>query len=123
MSKEFLLHCDFCGRKVPVRNPSDIAGLTEVPLAPIPGGVPVYNASEKKIEGKKSIPRQKMFKCRMCGRGIVLKQNMVPAPEDFKETVGEKKDNSVGCETSLAGQPVSGIPARSPVAGNPEVPQ
>jgi hypothetical protein len=97
MGKEFLLHCDFCGRKVVVRDPSGIAGLKEVPLASIPGGVPVLDPEKKKAVSKKSIPRRRMLKCSTCGRGIVLKPSMIPK-EDIKETISEEEDNSAGRE-------------------------
>jgi DNA-directed RNA polymerase subunit RPC12/RpoP len=106
MVKEFLMHCDHCGRKVIVRDPTGIAGLKEVPLASIPGGVPVLDPEEKKIKTKKSIPRRRMFKCAICGRGIMLRENMVPMSE-HKEEINYEEDNRFGREGSPFGPQVS----------------
>ena len=101
------MHCDHCGRKVVVRDTVGITGLREMPLAQIPGGVPVLDPIDKKIKTKKSIPRRRMFKCTICGRGLMLRENAVPVSEHLKENIDEEKDNSFGCEGRPFGSSIS----------------
>jgi hypothetical protein len=101
MVKEFLMHCDNCSRKVVVRDLSGIDGLKEIPLASIPGGVPILDPEAKKIITQKSIPRRRMFKCTVCGRGVMLRENLVPISEHIKEEKDEEKDNGTGREASI----------------------
>lgn len=108
--KLFMVHCDFCGKKTVMRDPSQTQGLTEIPNAAIPGGIPLYDPEKKQIVNKPSIPRRKMYKCTQCGRGVVVRNNYTPielTPEEVeKEKQKREKDLSTGREAGPFGQPV-----------------
>lgn len=103
MSKRYVIHCDACGYNTVISGANDTVGLHEVKLAPIPGGVPVYDEKQKKTITKKSTPRRKMFKCKKCGRGIIVRDFMVP---EIKDVPSEEKDNNDGREAGPSGQPL-----------------
>jgi hypothetical protein len=106
MSKDFMMHCDHCGRKVMVKGQTGVDRLVQgTPLAPIPIGVPTHDPEGKdgeRIIIKKPIPRRRMFKCSVCGRGLILKPSMIPPSEHVKkEDNNEEEDNSIGRERGV----------------------
>jgi hypothetical protein len=102
--EQFMLHCDFCGKKVTVLDPSNVS-MTEIKVADTPGGSPYYDPHKKKTIGKPSTPRPKMFKCSQCGRGLVMRNNMTP--KSAHEENKNEKDLAPRREVGPFGWPVS----------------
>ena len=102
MTKEFIMHCDHCGRRLVVRDHEALKGLQETPLSVTPAGIPDYDVEKKKINPQKIIPRRRMFKCTGCGRGVMLRENAaLPGQENHEE-----EDFRLGREGSAFGPQV-----------------
>jgi len=98
--KKYVIHCDACGTNIVTDGTDGSKSLVEIKTALIPGGVPTYNAQEKKTETKKSLSRPKMFKCPKCGRGVVARKCFVE--ESKHEEKNEEKAKSDGREDGIA---------------------
>lgn len=67
-----MIHCEPCGHKKIIQENEDVS-LVECPLSSVPSGAPKKDSTTKKVETKKSIERNKMYKCPQCGRGVITK--------------------------------------------------
>lgn len=102
----YMLYCDHCGRKVVVVDPKSV-GMTEIKVAPTPGGSPYFDIITKKTVIKPSTPRPKMFKCTQCGRGIVLRKNNTPVALPPEKEKNNEEGIPTRRKTGLDGWPVS----------------
>lgn len=85
-NKRWIVYCEPCGYKQIVTEDLDV-DLNEIPLADIPGGAPRLNLVTKKIVERKSVSRNKTYKCPKCGRGISSKT----LPEVYTKTIKERE--------------------------------
>lgn len=74
--KKYIIYCDCCGKQT-VDIGFKLQHLTQVPMAKVPGGVPVLSPVGK-VENRPALPRPKMVKCPMCGRGVAVRSYAVP---------------------------------------------
>ena len=91
--KSFCINCDHCGKKWELKDENSCNQFATIPLAKIPGGIP-YLDENKKIVIKKSKEKAFMYKCPLCGRGMVVKVNRI--------VKNEQKNNTSGRETSTS---------------------
>lgn len=133
--KRYLMHCDYCGKRVIVKGSSGLSSLKEISQAPIPRGhihleldenkvklkevakkeIAEREAAEKdgvefkkKFDPMKVLPRRKLLKCPCCGRGLVLRKDSTILPEIEEEKSVEEEDYGPGRKTSTPGPEVSG---------------
>lgn len=107
MTKRYLIHCDFCSKRVIVQDAKGLANLNEISQAAIPGGVPFLDLETQKIKQKKSLPRRKLLKCPNCGRGLILRKDTTILPEIKEEKPIEEEDHWTRRETGPFGHQVS----------------
>jgi len=86
-NKRLIVYCEPCGYKQIIIEDSDI-DLNEIPLADVPGGAPRLNLVTKKTVDRKSLSRNKTYKCPKCGRGISSKA----LPEVYVKTIKEREE-------------------------------
>lgn len=124
-AKKYIIYCDCCGKQT-VDIGFKLQHLTQVPMAKVPGGVPVLSPVGK-VENRPSLPRPKMVKCPKCGRGVTVRSYAVPESkheEAKKEHESIIKKNIVDRrESRPAGSAIQEYLARGTVGGCPEVPE
>ena len=97
----YLIHCDFCGKRVIVHHVDELSPFLKVPQASIPRGYLHLETEEVKKKFKESkvpeffkvLPRNPMVKCSCCGRGLVLKRDATKLPDIVEGPKVEKEDN------------------------------
>lgn len=100
MNNKYVLFCDFCGIKSVIQDESQLEGLTELTLSPVPGGIPFLDPITKKTVVKKTHERCRVYKCRKCGRGLKVKKYLTPdSTHDIPKDTNEQKDIDAGRET------------------------
>lgn len=76
--KRQMIYCEPCGYKQiiePKENPED---LTVIPTTKIQGHIPQIDPATQKAVQKPFLERPKMYKCPCCGRGVRLKELLLP---------------------------------------------
>jgi hypothetical protein len=123
--KKYIVYCDSCGKqKVDIGY--NLQQMTQVPLAKVPGGVPKLSP-EGKAENRPTLPRPKMVKCPMCGRGLAVRGFAVP--ESNHTEVKEENENIIKNniidrrEVRSTGSAIQKYLARGATDGRAEVPE
>lgn len=110
----YVLHCDYCGFNTIISGNKE-SGMTEIKRSPVPGGVPYIDPVDGKVKKQESFSRPKMFKCKKCGRGIVVKKcNVKIAAHESLEDLNarrEENDNDKGHQGGTAGFDFSSNPS------------
>jgi hypothetical protein len=72
-NKLYKLYCEVCNWQK-ITDGTDADSMYKIKTAPVPGGVPVYDAEKKKIIQKKAQEQPKKFRCPNCGRVVIPKK-------------------------------------------------
>lgn len=105
--KFYRLFCEICNYKR-ITDGSDVDDLKELKISPIPGGIPVINKLNGKVETPKPIKRIKQFRCPKCGRVLIPRKVIEPLlplqPDEVEEQKVEDLKAPLGIKLELPGE-------------------